>query len=89
MTLIAARPWPEWRPSPAAPQLTAPAQAGWKSIAKNRSMFSAKTSNKIIQPGRVSFRFEGQKLVREAMNLLTVEQRRVIEIVYYSGLSHS
>jgi RNA polymerase sigma-70 factor, ECF subfamily len=32
---------------------------------------------------------ERQKLVREALNLLTVEQRQVIELAYYSGLSHS
>jgi RNA polymerase sigma-70 factor, ECF subfamily len=32
---------------------------------------------------------ERQKLVREAMNLLTSEQRQVIELAYYSGLSHS
>ena len=31
---------------------------------------------------------ERQKLVREALNLLTVEQRQVIELAYYSGLSH-
>jgi RNA polymerase sigma-70 factor, ECF subfamily len=32
---------------------------------------------------------ERQSLVREALNLLTPEQRRVIELAYYSGLSHS
>jgi RNA polymerase sigma-70 factor (ECF subfamily) len=32
---------------------------------------------------------ERQKLVREALNLLTFEQRQVIELAYYSGLSHS
>jgi len=32
---------------------------------------------------------ERQRLVREALNLLTPEQRRVIELAYYSGLSHS
>jgi RNA polymerase sigma-70 factor (ECF subfamily) len=32
---------------------------------------------------------ERQRFVREALNLLTPEQRRVIELAYYSGLSHS
>jgi RNA polymerase sigma-70 factor, ECF subfamily len=32
---------------------------------------------------------ERQSLVREALNLLTPEQREVIELAYYSGLSHS
>jgi len=32
---------------------------------------------------------ERQKLVREALNVLTPEQRQVIELAYYSGLSHS
>lgn len=32
---------------------------------------------------------ERQRYVREALNLLTPEQRRVIELAYYSGLSHS
>ncbi len=32
---------------------------------------------------------ERQKLVRDALNLLAPEQRQVIEMAYYSGLSHS
>jgi RNA polymerase sigma-70 factor, ECF subfamily len=32
---------------------------------------------------------ERQTLVREALNVLTPEQRQVIELAYYSGLSHS
>jgi RNA polymerase sigma-70 factor (ECF subfamily) len=32
---------------------------------------------------------ERQRFVREALNQLTPEQRRVIELAYYSGLSHS
>jgi RNA polymerase sigma-70 factor, ECF subfamily len=32
---------------------------------------------------------ERQRFVREALNLLTPEQREVIELAYYSGLSHS
>ena len=32
---------------------------------------------------------ERQRFVREALNILTPEQREVIELAYYSGLSHS
>jgi RNA polymerase sigma-70 factor (ECF subfamily) len=32
---------------------------------------------------------ERQRFVREALDLLTPEQRQVIELAYYSGLSHS
>ncbi len=32
---------------------------------------------------------ERQRLVRAALNTLSVEQREVIELAYYSGLSHS
>jgi RNA polymerase sigma-70 factor (ECF subfamily) len=32
---------------------------------------------------------ERQKIVQEALALLTFEQRQVIELAYYSGLSHS
>jgi RNA polymerase sigma-70 factor (ECF subfamily) len=32
---------------------------------------------------------ERQKLVQDALNLLAPEQRQVIELAYYSGLSHS
>ncbi len=40
-------------------------------------------------PEEITAASERQKLVREAMNLLTPEQRQVIELAYYSGLSHS
>jgi RNA polymerase sigma-70 factor (ECF subfamily) len=40
-------------------------------------------------PEEMAAASERQKLVREAMNLLTPEQRQVIELAYYSGLSHS
>jgi RNA polymerase sigma-70 factor (ECF subfamily) len=32
---------------------------------------------------------ERRRFIREALNLLTPEQRQVIELAYYSGLSHS
>src|SRR5215813_14176559 len=40
-------------------------------------------------PEETAAESERQRLVREALNLLTPEQREVIELAYYSGLSHS
>jgi RNA polymerase sigma-70 factor (ECF subfamily) len=40
-------------------------------------------------PEELASASERQNLVREALNLLTAEQRQVIELAYYSGLSHS
>ncbi|MGH9751483.1 MAG: sigma-70 family RNA polymerase sigma factor [Blastocatellia bacterium] len=40
-------------------------------------------------PEEMTAASERQKFVREALNLLTPEQREVIELAYYSGLSHS
>jgi RNA polymerase sigma-70 factor (ECF subfamily) len=40
-------------------------------------------------PEELASASERQNLVREALNLLTAEQRQVIELAYYSGLSYS
>jgi len=40
-------------------------------------------------PEELAAASERQTLVREALNVLTPEQRHVIELAYYSGLSHS
>ena len=40
-------------------------------------------------PDETTAASERQRFVREALNLLTPEQREVIELAYYSGLSHS
>ncbi|MGH9766511.1 MAG: sigma-70 family RNA polymerase sigma factor [Blastocatellia bacterium] len=40
-------------------------------------------------PEEMTVASERQKFVREALNSLTPEQREVIELAYYSGLSHS
>jgi RNA polymerase sigma-70 factor (ECF subfamily) len=40
-------------------------------------------------PEEMAAASERQSLVREALSLLTPEQREVIELAYYSGLSHS
>jgi RNA polymerase sigma-70 factor, ECF subfamily len=44
---------------------------------------------KVASPEESAAASERQKLVRKALNLLTPEQRQVIELAYYSGLSHS
>ncbi|MBO0858907.1 MAG: sigma-70 family RNA polymerase sigma factor [Chloracidobacterium sp.] len=43
----------------------------------------------VSSPEESAVASERQRLVREALNLLTREQRQVIELAYYSGLSHS
>jgi RNA polymerase sigma-70 factor (ECF subfamily) len=40
-------------------------------------------------PEEASLASERQRLVREALATLSLEQREVIELAYYSGLSHS
>ncbi|MGE0133006.1 MAG: sigma-70 family RNA polymerase sigma factor [Blastocatellales bacterium] len=40
-------------------------------------------------PEEMTVASERQRFVREALNSLTPEQREVIELAYYSGLSHS
>ena len=42
-----------------------------------------------VSPEESAAASELQKLVRDALNVLTPEQRQVIELAYYSGLSHS
>ena len=42
-----------------------------------------------INPEEASVYSERQRLVRSALNTLSPEQREVIELAYYSGLSHS
>ncbi|HKP10617.1 MAG TPA: sigma-70 family RNA polymerase sigma factor [Blastocatellia bacterium] len=42
-----------------------------------------------ISPEEASVHSERQRLVRSALSTLAPEQREVIELAYYSGLSHS
>ncbi|HXG67855.1 MAG TPA: sigma-70 family RNA polymerase sigma factor [Blastocatellia bacterium] len=42
-----------------------------------------------MNPEEATASSERQELVREALNSLSPEQREVIELAYYSGLSHS
>jgi RNA polymerase sigma-70 factor, ECF subfamily len=42
-----------------------------------------------VSPEEASVHSERQRLVRSALNTLVPEQREVIELAYYSGLSHS
>jgi RNA polymerase sigma-70 factor, ECF subfamily len=49
----------------------------------------AEIASNTISPEEATAASERQKLVRSALNLLSPEQREVIELAYYSGLSHS
>ena len=65
-------------------------RSGWQDQHRKESLdvlgdAPANTAN----PEESAAASERQRLVREALNLLTPEQRRVIELAYYSGLSHS
>lgn len=42
-----------------------------------------------ISPEESTFSSERQKLIRSALDALSPEQREVIELAYYSGLSHT
>lgn len=52
-----------------------------ESIGEARSITASPEENTVISERRV--------MVRSALDLLSVEQREVIELAYYSGLSHS
>lgn len=50
---------------------------------------AAEARSPAADPEEVSAAAEMRRLVRAALAALTLEQRQVIEIAYYSGLSHS
>ena len=65
-------------------------RSGWQDQRRKESLDvlgDAPTSE--ANPEEMTAESERRKFVREALNLLTPEQREVIELAYYSGLSHS
>ena len=65
-------------------------RSGWQEQRRKESLdvLGEATAN-AASPEELAAASERQMLVREALNTLTPEQRQVIELAYYSGLSHS
>ena len=65
-------------------------RSGWQDQHRKESLdILGDAPANAASPEEAAAASERQRLVREALNLLTPEQRRVIELAYYSGLSHS
>jgi RNA polymerase sigma-70 factor (ECF subfamily) len=65
-------------------------RSGWQDKRRKESLdVLGDAPANVASPEDVAAISERQKIVREALDLLTPEQRQVIELAYYSGLSHS
>jgi RNA polymerase sigma-70 factor, ECF subfamily len=65
-------------------------RSGWQDQHRKESLdVLGDAVAKSASPEESAAASERQRYVREALNLLTPEQRQVIELAYYSGLSHS
>ena len=65
-------------------------RSGWQDRRRKESLdVLGDAPTNAASPEETTAISERQKFVREALNLLTPEQRQVIELAYYSGLSHS
>jgi len=65
-------------------------RSGWQDQRRKESLdVLGDAPANVASPEESAAISERQRLVREALNLLTPEQREVIELAYYSGLSHS
>jgi len=65
-------------------------RSGWQEQRRKESLdVLGDAPSNASSPEESAAASELQKLVREALNVLTPEQRQVIELAYYSGLSHS
>jgi RNA polymerase sigma-70 factor (ECF subfamily) len=65
-------------------------RSGWQDQRRKESLdVLGDAPTNAANPEEMTAASERQKFVREALNLLTPEQREVIELAYYSGLSHS
>ena len=65
-------------------------RSGWQDQRRKESLdVLGDAPANAASPEEAAASSERQRLVREALNILTPEQREVIELAYYSGLSHS
>ncbi|MBO0857466.1 MAG: sigma-70 family RNA polymerase sigma factor [Chloracidobacterium sp.] len=64
-------------------------RSGWQQRRKEPIDILGDAPANVASPEESATASERQRFVREALNLLTPEQRQVIELAYYSGLSHS
>jgi RNA polymerase sigma-70 factor (ECF subfamily) len=65
-------------------------RSGWQDQQRKQPLEAAgDTPTSEANPEDVSVASERQRFVRKALNALSPEQREVIELAYYSGLSHS
>ncbi|HEU0176245.1 MAG TPA: sigma-70 family RNA polymerase sigma factor, partial [Blastocatellia bacterium] len=65
-------------------------RSGWQDQRRKEPLdILGDTPANAASPEETAAASERQRFVREALNLLTPEQRQVIELAYYSGLSHS
>ena len=65
-------------------------RSGWQDQRRKESLdVLGDTPAGAASPEEMTVASERQKFVREALDSLTPEQREVIELAYYSGLSHS
>jgi RNA polymerase sigma-70 factor (ECF subfamily) len=65
-------------------------RSGWQDQRRKESLeVLGDAPTNAASPEEMTAESERRKFVREALNLLTPEQREVIELAYYSGLSHS
>lgn len=65
-------------------------RAGWQEQQRKEPLDSANDArDETAGPEESTALAERRKLVREAMRALAPEQRKLIEMAYYGGLSHS
>ena len=65
-------------------------RSGWQEQQRKQPLEAAGDARSAsVSPEEATVASEEQQLVRAALDALTPEQREVIELAYYSGLSHS
>ncbi len=65
-------------------------RSGWQTQQRQESLDVVTDRETVAaSPEEMTVMSERQRIVRQAMTVLSPEQREVIELAYYSGLSHS